>query len=497
METTTCAALVAFRVALRGSFGRRGDALVELIEGLLTGADAAAGSAPASIARLSLGPRHRRGWGSAYAALRRGEVDGAALGALLARTLAPAGADPLEFAVDVSAWPRRFAATSPARGYWYHPAANRGRRRLPITEGWAYQWVARLGVLGATRSSWTAPVDVRRVRPDEKPVDVAGAQLRALAPLISPEEDAPRGPGALRAPLFTFDAGYDPAALSVSLADLPVETPVGILVRIRRHRRFVLAARGPRRPHLRGRDAVTFSCADPTTWPAPAATLRCADPEYGRVDVRAWTGLHATVRRPPRPGFRGTRRTAGPKRGPLEVARGTVLRVQVQRVPHHSRPRVVGPGHARRRRAPEPLWLWWHGPESATPTAAALDRCWRAYARRYDVEQTFRFLKQRLGWTTPRVRLPEQADRWSWLVAAAFAQLVLARTAVADRRLPWERPLPPDRLTPLRVLRAFVALAHQLPRVAATPRPCGRSPGRPKGRRSRPAPRYPPLKKAA
>ena len=38
-------------------------------------------------------------------------------------------------------------------------------------------------------------------------------------------------------------------------------------------------------------------------------------------------------------------------------------------------------------------------------------------------EHTFRFLKQSMGWTTPRVRHPEQADRWSWLVVAAYTQL--------------------------------------------------------------------------
>ena len=38
-----------------------------------------------------------------------------------------------------------------------------------------------------------------------------------------------------------------------------------------------------------------------------------------------------------------------------------------------------------------------------------------------------RFLKQTLGWTIPRVRHPEQADRWTWLVLAAFTQLRLAR----------------------------------------------------------------------
>ena len=237
---------------------------------------------------------------------------------------------------------------------------------------------------------------------------------------------------------------------------------------------------------------------DLATWPKPAAILRRADAAYGLVEVRAWTGLYAPVRRPPRPGFRGADRTAGPKRGPRQFVRGTVLRIRVERL-HRSRRH---PGQRGPRRtwtgspAPDALWVWWRGPGCDAPTGVALDRCWRAYARRYDLEQTFRFAKQRLGWTTPRVRLPEQADRWSWLVAAALAQLVLARTAVADQRLPWERPLPPDRLTPSRVLRAFVALARRLPRVAATPRPCGRSPGRPKGRRSRPAPRYPPVKKA-
>jgi len=95
------------------------------------------------------------------------------------------------------------------------------------------------------------------------------------------------------------------------------------------------------------------------------------------------------------------------------------------------------------------------------------------------------------------VRLPEQADRWTWLVAAAYAQLRLARAAVTDRRLPWERPTAPGALTPLWVLRAFAALARSLPPLAAPPMGCGRSPGRPRGRRSRPAPRYPPFKKAA
>ena len=59
---------------------------------------------------------------------------------------------------------------------------------------------------------------------------------------------------------------------------------------------------------------------------------------------------------------------------------------------------------------------------------------WRAYCRRFDLEHTIRFLKQTLGWTTPRVPHPEQADRWTWLVLVAYAQLRLARGIVADAK---------------------------------------------------------------
>jgi hypothetical protein len=140
------------------------------------------------------------------------------------------------------------------------------------------------------------------------------------------------------------------------------------------------------------------------------------------------------------------------------------------------------------------LWLWWHGPEGTAPD---LDLIWRSYVRRFDLEHTFRFLKQALGWQSLRVRHPEQADRWTWLVLAAYTQLRLARACVADRRLPWERPRPPGRLTPCRVRRSVAALLLTLGTPARAPQPCGRSPGRPKGRRSPPAPRHPAIKKAA
>jgi len=131
--------------------------------------------------------------------------------------------------------------------------------------------------------------------------------------------------------------------------------------------------------------------------------------------------------------------------------RGTILRVQVQRVPARTRP-------------PKVLWLWWAG-----PGAVDLNLAWRAYVRRFDIEHTVRFAKQTLGWTTPRPRHPAQADRWTWLVLAGYAQLRLAREIAADQRLPWERPRPAGRLSPLRVRRGVPRLLAGLGSPAATP----------------------------
>lgn len=79
---------------------------------------------------------------------------------------------------------------------------------------------------------------------------------------------------------------------------------------------------------------------------------------------------------------------------------------------------------------------------------------------------------------------------------AAYAQLRLAKGVVADRRLPWERPLPSEKLTPTQVLRGFVTLMPLVGTPAEAPKPRGRSPGRPKGSLSGRAKRYPAIKKA-
>jgi hypothetical protein len=448
MPTSPLVRLGAFRDQLHACYTRRADALFELGDALLCQP-----TPFLSLPHLSLEPAHQRGWGSTYAALVCGQIDTERLRDLLVRFLPPA--DPLVFAVDVTTWPRCDAECSPERGYYYHPSRHSAGQ--PIITGWAFQWITQLSF---DRDSWTAPVDARRLHPLEDTDQTAAAQIRALLARLPAGEPVP---------WFVFDGGYDSAQLTLDLA----EVPVAVLVRLRSDRCFY-ADPPPRPSGATGRPrrhGAKFAFADPTTWPTPSARLVCQDDQYGTVTVQAWDGLHPKQQRHP---GHGTRR-------PRPIVRGTILRVQVERVPARTRP-------------PKVLWLWWAG---SGEFELDLDLAWRAYIRRFDLEHSVRFAKQTLGWTTPRPRAPEQADRWTWLVLAGYTQLRLAREIACDQRLPWERPRPQPRLSPLRVRRGFPRLLAALGSPATAPKPAGRSPGRPKGSRSGPATRYPAIKKPA
>ncbi|WP_370628492.1 transposase [Streptomyces avermitilis] len=352
------------------------------------------------------------------------------------------------FGVDVSVWVRSDAECSPGRGYYYHPSRHSAGQ--PIVAGWAYSWLVGLEL---KTNSWTAPVDARRLVPGENPNTVAARQIRGLLQQ-SPEL-------CLQAPLFVFDDGYDSVRPALELTAVPAQ----ILVRVRSDRSFY-ADPPPRRRTAAGRPrrhGAKFACPDPTTWPAPGRrphvhgrAVRSSD----RADVAPPARQDPAARRPRQP-------------RPRPIIPGTLVRLTVDRLPG-------------RNRAPKTLWLWWTEPPGHTPDP---DLLWRAYTRRFDVEHTFRFARQTLNWTLPRPRTPEQADRWTWLVIAAYTQLRLARTLVADHRLPWEKPLPPARLTPGRVRRRFRHVQAVVGTPANPPQPCGRSAGRPPARARTPPPR--------
>src|SRR5437763_737036 len=193
----------------------------------------------------------------------------------------------------------------------------------------------------------------------------------------------------------------------------------------------------------------------PTSWTA----------RYGRAQALCWDRMH------PRLTHRGAW-AAHP--GRLPIVEGTLIRLAVEHLPGA--------------RAAKPVWLW---TSALGADAAAVTRCWQAYLRRFDLEHTIRFEKQALGWTRPRLRSPAAADRWTWLIIAAHTQLRLGRSLAVDLRRPWERPLPPERLTPARVRRGFRYLRRKTSAPASAPKPAHPGPGRPLGSRNRHrAPRY-------
>ncbi len=442
--------LTTFRAELHNCLFGWTDALFELCDALLC-----APGAVASVPSLSLEPVFRRSHGSLYKSLARGSIDAD----WLRRTLVayrPAGW-PLVFAVDASTWARSDAETSPERGFHY--SASKHSAGQPIVAGWSYQWVSQLNW---DPDSWTAPLDTMRIKPSMDPTTATIDQVGRLVDLLPTD-------GAF--PMFVFDAGYDPIAIGHGLAGARVQ----VLVRIRNDRVFYAdpLAR-PNRPAGTGgrppRHGTRFKLSDPKTEPTPDADARMHDPRYGAVRVRAWHNLH------PRLSGRGRwQKEAAPP-----IVRGSVIRVDVEHLPKRDG-RVV-----------KTLWLWWSGPDQPD-----LELCLRAYLHRFDLEHTYRFAKNTLGWTAPSLQTPEQADRWTWLIVAAYTQLRLARGLVDDMRMPWERPCDPTKLTPTRVRRGFRRVRATIGTPASPPKSDTPGPGRPKGTRRPQRTRYPVVKKAA
>jgi hypothetical protein len=107
------------------------------------------------------------------------------------------------------------------------------------------------------------------------------------------------------------------------------------------------------------------------------------------------------------------------------------------------------------------------------------------------LEHTYRFWKQTLGWTRPKLRAAQAADRWTWLLLIVHTQLRLARRLTEDLRHPWEKVVLSGQLTPARVRRGFRNLRPALAQPAGAPKPSRPGPGRPPGiPNRRPAPRY-------
>jgi hypothetical protein len=428
----TLATVCHFRQELYGCLGHRQDSLFELIDAVLTSSERS------PLVRLSLASAFRRGWPSTCDALSDGSVDLVALRSLFHTNLTslalPAVGERPLWALDGTHWPRPAAATSPERTYERRVAS--GQPRDGVVPAWAYQWLV---AAPEAHGSWVLPLDVRRREPTTGlPTSLAITQLQTA--LAGQSVDVPR-------PVVTLDTGYDVSALAQA------HLRADLLVRLAKRRRLYRAPEpysGRGRPCKHG---AAFRLQDPTTYGPTDHTSTQQDPGYGRVQINAWDGLHDES---------------------AAADAFSVLCMQVEHLP-------------RRAGAPAPLWLAWIG----GPLPTDLLQVWRWYQRRFAIEHGFRFLKQSLGWTTVRLRSPQAADRWTWLLAAGLWQLWLVRPLVAEVRLPWDTKLAPEQLTPGRVRRAFGSLFVRLSSPTRAPHSRGKSPGRQLGQTCGPRQRFP------
>ncbi|WUH88672.1 transposase [Streptomyces sp. NBC_00433] len=434
----------------------RRDELFELADALLC-----ADGPVTSPVDLTLLAEHRRGHGALYDALNRGRLDADRLRRTLAALPQPKAADNrLVLAVDVSNWLRPDAECSADRLFCH--TFGRGRDQHLMIPGWPYSFVA---ALEAGRTSWCQLLDAVRLGPEDDVAKVTARQVRRVV------EDLIAG-GRWREGgqdiLVIFDAGYDAPRMAHLLGGLPVE----ILGRMRSDRvmrrptptplEYALAYPQGGRPPKHGKE---FRFARSETWGEPdTATVQVTD-RYGAARAMAWDRLHPRLT---------TRSAWIDHDGELPIIEGTLIRLQVDKLP--------GGGQ------PLPLWLW---SSAIGMTGTDVDLRWQAFLRRFDLEHTFRMIKQTLGWTRPKLRTPEAADRWTWLIIVAHTQLRLARPLAEDVRRPWERPVQPNRLTPARVRRGFRNLRPTLPCPARVPKPTRPGPGRPLGSKNQqPATRY-------
>jgi hypothetical protein len=127
------------------------------------------------------------------------------------------------------------------------------------------------------------------------------------------------------------------------------------------------------------------------------------------------------------------------------------------------------------RRLPKVIWVAWIGEEPPEP-----DLWWQRYMRRYTVDHWYRFAKQRLYWTLPMVRTPEQGERWSDLMPLITWELWLARPLGVDKPLPWQKTQ--TDMTPGRAAQGMHLIFSKIGTPTQMPKPRGNAPGWLKGR---------------
>jgi len=427
--------LIEFRQAIyKNGMQARKDALFDVLDALLS-----TGSV-ASFAMLSQAESFQRKWPSLYAGIEDGQLDSTWLRRFLGQQVPSTGI--CIFPLDGSPWQRPRARTLEDRQYVYQASTdvNGGT----VTIGYPYsllEWCAQ------PHSSWSLPVDVRRVPSTKTAQEIGVEQIKSLAGVRAECLEA--------LDIVAVDGKYGNSGFLRAVKGLRS----GTIARLRSDR--VLYHPPPAPSGKRGRPRVhgeRFAFKEADTWGDPDDEIELEDDHFGKVRLERWNDLHE-------------------KNGsdvPYDVIRASV--------------------HLQRDKPPQAIWLAWLAPTSI-PSEISLnvETIWRAYIARWPVEPGIHFRKETLGWTLPRFQSKEACDRWTELTAIATWVIFLARSIVADTPLPWQKPQ--QRLTPQRVQQSLQPIFALIGSPARPPKQRGKSPGWPKGKRRTPKVRHPVVKK--
>ena len=413
-------------------FERSRDALFNLSDALLSESQAH------SLPELSLSVFFQRRWPSVYEALQDGRINVERLRTIFVQALlADKPTDePVWLGLDSSGMQRLEADSSRDRGMIYVP--NMPHATKPVSVGWQF---STLMLLPEQPSSWVGILAQRRIGTDQTAIEVGIEQLRAVVPHL-------RG----RAVILLADRWYATASFVCACHDLGCPA----LIRLKRNRKLYRAA-PPRKEKQRGapcKHGPLFQGTRPESYGPADAEWEGVDEHGQQVVVSCWRGLH----------FREAPQT--------EVCVIRVLREAARDT----------------KRDPRESWFVWTGHQDIP-----LEQVRACYRKRFSQEHGYRYLKQDLLWTQAHLRTPEQVERWSWIVACACNQLLLAKHLGQAVLRPWESKQRP--VTPRQVRRVMPSILSQLGTPAVRPKPRGKSPGWLKGRVRTPAKRFAVIKK--
>jgi len=428
--------LQQFRHDIYACFRRAKDALFDTIDALITETQAQ------SFPELSLSPFFQRQWHSLYEAFQDGKIDDKTLQKIFIKYLpAPSTEKRFVLGIDATNIERPFSYTSPDRTAMpMHniphavPSAS-----TALTFGWKYSTVT---VLPASPSSWTFILDQKRISSDKTDAQLAFEQLKEIVPQLP------------RRPLVLLDRGYVSVWLWCKLSGLPID----VLGRLKCNQTFYK----PAPPHNRKKgqprkDGARLKLDDPCTQKSPDGMWEGTDTKGHPVQILWWNKMH------------------------VKDARWLDLTI-IQ---------VIRPQAPDSERDPRSSWFVYIGqdPQEGIAQVSLL------YGLRFGQEHGYRFDKQALLWTEPRLRTPEQFDLWSQIVAIVHNLVVAARDLIEGELRPWENKQREQ--TPQQVRRGLATFLPELGTPARPPKPRGKSKGRSYGTQPRKAKRFPVVRKTA